>query len=89
MKRVRERYREHTNNRTVERYGICMTRQRRNKILRRIRQGRTTRQKSLTNSRTLHEVCVDDIMFFVIYSKTTKEIVTVIDRKYAEKLFNV
>lgn len=86
---IKRAYKLHSHKRAIQRYGIDLSKQTRKEILEMIRTGQSGRNKKLTNTRTLHEVKLNGNTFFVVYSKTVKEIVTCLEQHHAERIFNV
>jgi len=87
MKRRIKSYRKHSKRRAIERYNVSLNRAERQQIITLIKTGGTSRQRRLTNSRTLHEVDFKGHKLYPIYSKTTKEIVTFLTEEQAEGEF--
>lgn len=81
-------YRRHTIKRAEQKLGISFSDELRYEILMLIRAQKGERFVKLTNSRVLHEIITsDDRVFYPIYSKSLGEIVTLLDKDHAEKLF--
>ena len=79
MTSVRKSYRSHTKKRAKQRYGVTLNNAKIQKIVSMIHQGRVVRDHGrLTNSRSMFDVCLDGQVMRVVYSKTTKTLVTVL-----------
>ena len=80
-------YRRHTIKRARDKLGIHFTDELRTEIIQQIRKNKHVRHIKLTTSRSLHEIRCIDKYYYPIYSKTTKEVVTLLDKEHAERLF--
>ena len=81
-------YRRHTAKRAMQKYNIFYTDELRGKLLRQIKGQKSLRATKLTHSRSLHEVTVEGGTYYLIYSRTTKEIVTLLEKGHAQRLFD-
>jgi len=70
--------RKHARVRAVERYGIELTKKTRREILLLIRQGKILQSRRISTSRSIHKVEYQGQTIVLVYSRTTKDIVTVL-----------
>lgn len=66
----------HAQQRSMERYSRPLSKHKARQITSMIRNGKSTNNHRLTNGRSEHTVTIDDERWRVVYSKTTKKIVT-------------